>query len=187
MALQREREVDDAVRHALGNDLLIDITTTGRKTGDARRIEIGFRYMDGRLFITGRPEAEMLTVLSGRDRRRCWGQQTPPDSNPGQSDGTSLAAVLSRSTKLAGPRAQRHGRECEARLEVYAANNTGMSCSQGSSPLLLLHHEHRLASARCPCSGGRFTISRSFSFTRTMPNRIWPPNWYATWRLLLYS
>lgn len=47
--------MDDAVRQALDNDRLIDITTTGRKTGDAHRIEIGFRYMDGRLFITGRP------------------------------------------------------------------------------------------------------------------------------------
>ena len=31
----------------------IDITTTGRKTGEPRRIEIVFHNIDGRLIITG--------------------------------------------------------------------------------------------------------------------------------------
>ena len=34
---------------------VIDITTTGAKTGRERRIEINFLYLDGRHFITGRP------------------------------------------------------------------------------------------------------------------------------------
>jgi len=34
---------------------VIDITTTGAKTGKERRIEINFLFLDGRHFITGRP------------------------------------------------------------------------------------------------------------------------------------
>jgi deazaflavin-dependent oxidoreductase (nitroreductase family) len=33
----------------------IDITTTGRRTGEARRIEIAIHNIDGRLFISGMP------------------------------------------------------------------------------------------------------------------------------------
>ena len=40
---------------ALKQDRTIDITTTGRKTGQSRRIEIWFHNLDGRLFITGLP------------------------------------------------------------------------------------------------------------------------------------
>ena len=34
---------------------VVDITTTSRKSGDARRIEIRLRALDGKLYITGRP------------------------------------------------------------------------------------------------------------------------------------
>ena len=33
----------------------IDITTTGRRTGEARRIEIAIHNIDGRLYISGMP------------------------------------------------------------------------------------------------------------------------------------
>jgi hypothetical protein len=44
-----------AVRHALEHDLTVDITTTGRRSGQRRRIEIWLLGIDGRLFITGTP------------------------------------------------------------------------------------------------------------------------------------
>ena len=47
--------MDEAIQQALSQDQLIDITTTGRKTGRARRIEIWFHYQDSRLYITGTP------------------------------------------------------------------------------------------------------------------------------------
>ena len=47
--------VDDAVRRALERGHRIDITTTGRKTGQPRRIELVFHNINGRLFISGRP------------------------------------------------------------------------------------------------------------------------------------
>ncbi len=47
--------MDEAVRQALERDTLIDITTTGRRTGQPRRTEIWFHYQDGQIFITGSP------------------------------------------------------------------------------------------------------------------------------------
>ena len=47
--------MDDVVRRALDNDLVIDITTTGKKTGRPRRKEIWFHNLDGELYITGTP------------------------------------------------------------------------------------------------------------------------------------
>ncbi len=43
------------IQQALKRDRTIDITTTGRKTGQPRRIEIWFHNVDGQLFITGLP------------------------------------------------------------------------------------------------------------------------------------
>ena len=54
--------MDDRVREALSQGGTIDITTTGRKTGLARQIEINFLNLDGRLYITGSP----------RPRKRRW-------------------------------------------------------------------------------------------------------------------
>lgn len=47
--------MDAAIEAALKTDKVIDITTTGRKTGEPRRIEIWFHHVDGRYYITGRP------------------------------------------------------------------------------------------------------------------------------------
>lgn len=41
------------MQRALREDLTVDITTTGRRTGLARRIEIWMLHVDGRWFITG--------------------------------------------------------------------------------------------------------------------------------------
>ncbi len=46
-----------SIEQALASDRVIDITTTGRKTGEARRIEIWYHRIDGRLYITGTPGA----------------------------------------------------------------------------------------------------------------------------------
>jgi deazaflavin-dependent oxidoreductase (nitroreductase family) len=47
--------VDGAVCTALHSSQVIDLTTTGRRTGRPRRIEIFLHDDDGRLFITGMP------------------------------------------------------------------------------------------------------------------------------------
>lgn len=45
----------EAIRRLLDRGGLIDITTTGRRTGAPRRIEIVFHNIDGRIVISGRP------------------------------------------------------------------------------------------------------------------------------------
>jgi hypothetical protein len=47
--------MDMAIEQALGRGGLVEITTTGRKSGRARRIEIYLHNFDGDLYLTGRP------------------------------------------------------------------------------------------------------------------------------------
>ena len=47
--------MDDTVKRALQRGHRIDITTTGRRTGDQRRIELVFHNFDGRIYISGLP------------------------------------------------------------------------------------------------------------------------------------
>lgn len=47
--------MNEAIRRALENDRVIDITTIGRKSGQPRRIEIWFHNVEGTLYITGLP------------------------------------------------------------------------------------------------------------------------------------
>src|ERR1700694_4313646 len=55
--------VDDKVRDALSRPVtVVDITTTGRKSGEPRRLEIVLHNIDGRLYISGQPS----------QRRRSW-------------------------------------------------------------------------------------------------------------------
>ena len=61
--MDEESPSSDATRAALNHSQLIDLTTTGRRTGQPRRIEIFLHHDHGRLFITGMPRA---------DRTRDW-------------------------------------------------------------------------------------------------------------------
>jgi len=47
--------MDDNITQALQQGGVIDITTTGRKSGAQHRIEIYFHHFDGEFFITGKP------------------------------------------------------------------------------------------------------------------------------------
>jgi deazaflavin-dependent oxidoreductase (nitroreductase family) len=47
--------MDSAIENALKKDNLIDMTTTGSKSGKPHRIEIAFHNFDGKLYITGSP------------------------------------------------------------------------------------------------------------------------------------
>jgi deazaflavin-dependent oxidoreductase (nitroreductase family) len=55
--------VDERIQNALSRGHTIDMTTTGRKSGAARRIEIVFHNIDGRIVISGSPRS---------DRTRAW-------------------------------------------------------------------------------------------------------------------
>jgi hypothetical protein len=47
--------MDDAIRSALGVDELIDITTAGRSSGQPRRIEIWFHYIEDEVYLSSMP------------------------------------------------------------------------------------------------------------------------------------
>jgi hypothetical protein len=47
--------MDEKIQQALATDEIIDMTTKGRKSGYPRRIEIWFKQVDGRTYITGTP------------------------------------------------------------------------------------------------------------------------------------
>ena len=61
--MDSESLLTEATRAALKQSQVIDLTTTGRRTGQRRRIEIFLHTDDGQLFITGMPRA---------DRTRDW-------------------------------------------------------------------------------------------------------------------
>ncbi len=50
--------MDAAITSALARGGIIDLTTTGRRSGLARRIEIVFHPVDGRIIISGQPRPE---------------------------------------------------------------------------------------------------------------------------------
>jgi deazaflavin-dependent oxidoreductase (nitroreductase family) len=64
--------MDENLSSALHQSQAIDLTTTGRRTGQPRRIEIFLHAEDGQLFITGMPRA---------DRTRDWIHNITADPN----------------------------------------------------------------------------------------------------------
>jgi deazaflavin-dependent oxidoreductase (nitroreductase family) len=54
---------DGAMQRVFSRGGLIDITTTGRRSGRPRRIEIVYHVIGGRIYISGSPRS---------DRRRSW-------------------------------------------------------------------------------------------------------------------
>ena len=56
--------MDQQIRDALKQGHVIDITTTGRKTGEPRRIEIVFHAIDGRVYISGFPRPQKRSWLA---------------------------------------------------------------------------------------------------------------------------
>jgi deazaflavin-dependent oxidoreductase (nitroreductase family) len=63
--------MDPAARAALDQGGIIDITTTGRRSGEPRRIEIALHNVAGRLVISGMPV---------RERSRAWLRNLEADS-----------------------------------------------------------------------------------------------------------
>lgn len=64
--------LDENTRTALYSSQVIDLTTTGRRTGQPRRIEIFLHEEDGQLFVSGMPPA---------DRTRDWIHNATADAH----------------------------------------------------------------------------------------------------------
>src|SRR5438128_12626074 len=65
------QSLDDRVREALSRpQTVVDITTTGRKSGEPRRIEIVLHNIDGRFYISGQPARRRRSWLANLDSHR---------------------------------------------------------------------------------------------------------------------
>jgi deazaflavin-dependent oxidoreductase (nitroreductase family) len=60
--------MDSRTRAALDRGQLIDLTTTGRRSGQPRRIEIVFHNVDGRIVISGMPSPRTRAWLHNVQR-----------------------------------------------------------------------------------------------------------------------
>ena len=57
----------DTIKEALSRGHLVDITTTGRRSGKKRRLEIAFHNINGRIYISGMPSPKRRNWLSNLD------------------------------------------------------------------------------------------------------------------------
>jgi deazaflavin-dependent oxidoreductase (nitroreductase family) len=116
--------MDDSVRAALGRNQIIDLTTTGRRSGEARRIEIYLHSIDGRLVISGMP---------AEGRTRAWLQNVA--ANPALTIHLKkgIEADLAGTARVVTDPAERRGL-----LEPVARNwgRTDLEEMQQHSPLM---------------------------------------------------
>jgi len=109
----------DAVALALRTGGIIDITTTGRQSGEPRRIEIVFFYLDGRVWISGMPGRRGWTANLGDDPRLTFHLKNGPIADlPAHAvlieDEPTRRSIMARVTK-------RWNRE--AQLEAFVAGS----------------------------------------------------------------
>jgi hypothetical protein len=96
----------DVVRDELRDDPTVDITTTGRRSGQPRRIEIWMLDVDGRFFITGTPGRRdwLANVIAYPDLVVHLKRQGHLASRlePGRSRTTTLVVSSSNTSTLIG-------------------------------------------------------------------------------------
>ncbi len=90
--------MDEAIRRALSHGQTIDITTTGRRSGRPRRIEIVFHNFDGRIYISGLPSR----------RKRAWLANLEADPHLTlHLKGRRISADLPATARVISDRAER--------------------------------------------------------------------------------
>jgi deazaflavin-dependent oxidoreductase (nitroreductase family) len=60
-------ETRETINQALSRGHLVDITTTGRRSGKKRQLDIAFHNIDGRIYISGMPSPKRRNWLSNLD------------------------------------------------------------------------------------------------------------------------
>jgi deazaflavin-dependent oxidoreductase (nitroreductase family) len=118
------RPLDDGTRAALARGGVIDITTTGRVSGEPRRIEIVYHVIDGRIYISGQPNPA---------RRRSWlaNLEVRPDFTFHLK--TGVRADLPATARLVDDPAERRRILTEV---ARAWNRTDVDAMVESSPLI---------------------------------------------------
>ena len=116
--------MDEDIRRALSHGQTIDITTTGRRSGLPRRIEIVFHNFDGRIYISGLPSR----------RKRAWLANLEADPHMTlHLKGRRVTADLPATARVISDQAERR-RSCRgSRPRGDARTSRGWSPSARSS------------------------------------------------------
>ncbi len=118
--------MDPAIHTALDRGGIVDITTTGRRSGEPRRIEIALHNVEGRLVISGMPL---------RDRTRAWIHNLEADPRMTLHLKQGVAADLPATARIVTDEAERRD------LLVHVARNwnrTDVDAMIAWSPLIVL-------------------------------------------------
>jgi deazaflavin-dependent oxidoreductase (nitroreductase family) len=116
--------LEPTVRAALDRGGIIDITTTGRRSGEPRRIEIAFHNVDGQIIISGMPM---------RERTRAWIRNLEADPTLTVHLKREVSADLAGTARIVTDEAERR------RLLVQVARNwnrTDVDAMVAWSPLI---------------------------------------------------
>jgi deazaflavin-dependent oxidoreductase (nitroreductase family) len=113
------------VQRALAHPGLIDITTTGRRSGHPRRIEIVYHVFDGRIYISGTPRA---------GRRRSWLANLDADPRLTIHVKNGLAADLAATARIITEPAER--RAVLQRIIATAWHDQDLEQMVAHSPLI---------------------------------------------------
>jgi deazaflavin-dependent oxidoreductase (nitroreductase family) len=116
--------LDDRVREALSRGHTIDITTTGRRTGEPRRIEIVFHNIEGRIFISGTP----------RNRTRAWIHNLESDPHLTFHLKGPVTADLPATARVITDEAER--RRVSEWIATYAWKGQDVEAMVAASPLI---------------------------------------------------
>ena len=65
--MSKPSTLDPKINQALSNVTVVDITTTGRKSGEPRRLEIVSHPIGGKLYISGMPVVNRRSWLANLD------------------------------------------------------------------------------------------------------------------------
>jgi deazaflavin-dependent oxidoreductase (nitroreductase family) len=118
--------MDERVRAALHRSQVIDMTTTGRRTGLPRRIEIFLHHDDGELFISGMPRT---------DRTRDWLRNVEADPHVTLHLKKTVVADVPATARVVTDRAERRP-YIEAAARRWG--RTDVDAMLAHSPLIIL-------------------------------------------------
>ncbi len=117
-------QIDERIRAALQQGGVIDITTTGRRSAEPRRIEIVYHVIDGRIYVSGAPNPA---------HRRSWLANLEADPRLTFHLKRGVTADLPATARIVTDEAERHAVLAEV---ARAWRRTDLDAMVAYSPLI---------------------------------------------------